>query len=144
MFVSDGISSPLWTFLVSRWHQLEVDAGLNGKVLLRALHRPTAVKDWIGRGRSKGWRPEIDSAKAYCQQHTAWWMALQPEWRLSENGSIVVERVSGDWSSLRVFGSNGLLSVVASLFFWGLLVKSPRDRAQWEAAVRDCLLVMDR
>jgi hypothetical protein len=66
-----------------------------------------------------------------------WWRALQPEWRLS-NGNEVLQKRNVDWSTLRISGANGFLSVMAALFFWrsSLKHKSPDD-VGWKEALED-------
>jgi hypothetical protein len=70
-----------------------------------------------------------------------WWGSLQPEWREKDaDGSWSVARGYGgggrEWGPLYQWGVNGVLSVVASLYFWGCSVPET-GRAEWEAAVND-------
>ncbi|KAF9033391.1 hypothetical protein BJ165DRAFT_1332159, partial [Panaeolus papilionaceus] len=80
---------------------------------------PAAVGMWVGRGRSTTWRPEIEEARVFGMQFNQWWLELQPSWR-NMNGRLACQEVDGDWECLRSPGPNGLLSVVAMLFYWGL------------------------
>jgi hypothetical protein len=57
----------------------------------------------------------------YAKDFMAWWEMIQPEWRCKEGMDTLVDG-SEDWDSLRIPGANGLLSVVAGLFFWGVEV----------------------
>jgi hypothetical protein len=49
----------------------------------------------------------------------SWWIALQPEWRIADNGSFVCEVPEDeDWSELRKGGKAGLYTVVVALSWW--------------------------
>ncbi|KAF9044029.1 hypothetical protein BJ165DRAFT_1528604 [Panaeolus papilionaceus] len=107
---------------------------------LPARFRPTVVKDWVARGRTrnKAWRPKDLVPTEFKTEFWTWWTSLQPEWRV-DNGAVITGRVDGDWSPLVVPGVNGVLSVVAALFFWGLEAQDKRaPRDAWLVAVRDC------
>ena len=69
-----------------------------------------------------------------------WWAGIQPEWRLDDDGTLVPERLVGDWEPLRRPGTNGITSVMAALFYWGLeILEDAGGRAGWLAAVEECL-----
>ncbi|KAF9034892.1 hypothetical protein BJ165DRAFT_1304486, partial [Panaeolus papilionaceus] len=84
---------------------------------LPTKHRPFPIKEWIGRARSLTYRPDITDLAHYEQEFKLWWASMQPAWRL-DDGKVVVSRVDGDWAGLRMPGINGLLNVVAALFYW--------------------------
>ncbi|KAK7015929.1 hypothetical protein R3P38DRAFT_2452251, partial [Favolaschia claudopus] len=73
----------------------------------------------------------------------AWWDSMQPSWRTKEE--------NGRWSVVRGYGQgayhwgvNGVLSIVASLFCWGVAVKGNADlRATWELAVNDVVWMLE-
>jgi hypothetical protein len=51
-------------------------------------------------------------------------------------------RQNGAWNEPR--GANGVLSIVASLFFWGRAVQhEPELRFAWEAAVGDVVWMLE-
>ena len=71
-------------------------------------------------------------------------MSIQPDWRVS-NGKLLVNAVDGDWEPLRRPGQNGLVSVLAALFYWGLAVNDdPRRMKEWISAVKDCEIVFQQ
>ena len=49
---------------------------------------------------------------------------MQPKWRLLKKGEILTWKMDGNLDGLRKLGLNGLLSVLAALFFWGRIVKN--------------------
>ncbi|KDR75456.1 hypothetical protein GALMADRAFT_140956 [Galerina marginata CBS 339.88] len=100
---------------------------------------PGDVKQWIQRARSPTWRPIIQDLAKFEREFGAWWTALQPEWRVEAEEGHAVEDGEGDWEVLRKQGLNGLLSLLAALFFWGLHIRdSAVDRARWTTVVDDC------
>jgi len=50
--------------------------------------------------------------------------------------------VDGDWEVLRRPGVNGILSVMAGLFFWGVALRGKGSREGWNNAVSDCTVVL--
>ncbi|KAJ7678452.1 hypothetical protein B0H14DRAFT_2238840, partial [Mycena olivaceomarginata] len=86
--------------------------------------RPSQVGDWIrdGRGRTQAVRA-ITDIDAFETTWWAWWNSMQPDWRAlwSSEGARVVP-VGADWGPLAAAaatGQNGMLSVVATLYWWG-------------------------
>ena len=55
---------------------------------------------------------------------------MQPAWRRENDKDVAWGNVIGDLGYLRKPGTNGLLSVVAGLFFWGLNVV--KGTAEWD------------
>jgi len=65
---------------------------------------------------------------------------IQPPWCVSD-GKLLKDVVDGDWDSLRRPGLNGIVSILAALFYWGLAVKDkPGKKRVWTVAVADCLI----
>lgn len=54
--------------------------------------------------------------------------------------------MEGAWDALRVGGPNGLLSVMAALFFWGLAAEKmgKSDQKKWLEALHDVDAVVGR
>ncbi|KAF8173489.1 hypothetical protein BJ912DRAFT_859330 [Pholiota molesta] len=105
---------PAWTELIHKWSAFEAAAGYNEVAKLGALHRPTSVKDWIQRARNPAWKPAIHSPSKYGKDFQKW-----P-------------------------GLNGLLSVISSLYHWGISLEKDGNEVKdpdWTAAVRDCTTV---
>ena len=68
---------------------------------------------------------------------------MQPKWRLSKKGEILTRKMDGDLDGLRKPGLNGLLSVLAALFFWGRIAQNnTKQRKGWIGHVEDCILVL--
>ncbi|KAF9484760.1 hypothetical protein BDN70DRAFT_824903 [Pholiota conissans] len=137
---------PEWTDLLQKWSAFEAKEDYKEVTKLSSLYRPSSIGDWIKRGRSYTWRPNISNPAKYGKEYMKWWTSLQPAWRVSVQGSIIFGATDGDggWSMLRHPGTNGLLSVVCALFHWGVaLQKGGREikERQWLAAVKDCATV---
>jgi len=71
------------------------------------------------------------------------WLSLQPKWRLSKNGEILTWKMDGDLDGPRKPGLNGLLGVLAALFYWGRIAQNNKKQHKgWVAHVEDCILVL--
>ncbi|PPR04509.1 hypothetical protein CVT24_013115 [Panaeolus cyanescens] len=127
-----------WVRLVDAWSVFQRKAGFEEDRRLPTKNRPTVIKDWIARARNPLYRPDIRNIGEYEASFDAWWSSMQPDWRL-ERGKVNRDLVDGDWSDLRLPGLNGLVSVVAALFYWGLAVNGNKTRTvAWQKSVRDC------
>ena len=65
----------------------------------------------------------------------AWWIALQPAWRVADDGSFNYEVPEGeDWCALHKGGKAGLYTVIVALSWWvrALTPETPGFRA-WKA-----------
>ena len=134
-----------WSKLVEVWTLFETQADYEEVKKLSTINRPEAIKTWIQRSRPSVWRPVIDDVQVYEAKYITWWTGLQPNWRKS-NGKLVFSRViGGDWEQLRRPGLNGLVSVMAALLFWGVVLQDSRgERKGWDKAVSDCLVVLNQ
>lgn len=140
--VADKSLGPRWMDLVGLWVSFEHQQGyVAAAPNLSATGRPEAVGDWIQRARNAKWRPNITNIKEYTKAHTTWWKSVQPDWRIDEDGEIC-PTAEGDWSSLRKPGVNGLLSAVASLYFWGVGRASRKRLGPWDSSVEDVIFVL--
>ncbi|KAF9552566.1 hypothetical protein CPC08DRAFT_714521 [Agrocybe pediades] len=138
---------PRWSCLLEVWTEFERRNGYREAGKLGSTHRPKCIADWIQRARKPQWRPPVESISKtqFMQQILDWWTALQPEWRLAEDGTIDFGRVDGDWEVLRLPGLNGLFSFVAGLFYGGLGAKQNEEaRVLWSIVVEDFILVCSR
>ncbi|KAJ3492554.1 hypothetical protein NLJ89_g11211 [Agrocybe chaxingu] len=134
-----------WLRLLEEWEafQEEVNAFADNR-MLSAKRRPKSIALWIGRARNPTYRPSNPNPKIDETDYKAWWMGLQPEWRVVK-GRVVNSSMEGDWSCLQLPGVNGVLSVIAALFFWGLGATSKaRTRKVWTAAVQECTTVFSQ
>lgn len=144
MFNSSNLG-PEWACLLEGWAKFEALEAYQGASKLSAGSRPVAVKDWIQRARAPTWRPTIANTLQYASQFDSWWTSLQPEWRVSKDGSVLTDVAEGSWEAVRIGGVNGLLSVVVALFFWGSAAKDEDSRdSGWISAVKDVDRVLER
>ncbi|KJA14669.1 hypothetical protein HYPSUDRAFT_102262, partial [Hypholoma sublateritium FD-334 SS-4] len=107
-----------WQALVSAWLEFEKVSGYEGSRRLGSRSHPRTVADWIQRARSPAYCPEIKNIAAFAADFTAWWQNVQPAWR-TESATDQMPHVEGNWEDIRCPGLNGLLSIIAALFFWG-------------------------
>jgi hypothetical protein len=132
-----------WRDLVLAWVAFEEQArntGLKARVI-PASGRPEVVSMWIARKRSTTWEPDISNLKHYADAFNGWWKYLQPSWRISNDRANKMS-TEGDWNCLRAPGVNGIMSVVAGLFYWGLASEGKgAHRKAWLDAIQDCCLV---
>jgi hypothetical protein len=144
MFQADeNLLGQRWMELVAAWVDFEVKEGYKERKKLSPRGRPSVVQEWIQRARSPTWRPVIADLAKYEQAFDLWWKALQPAWRISSAEETAVGQGVGGWEELRKPGLNGLLSLLAALFFWGLHVRDSNvDRIHWSVAVYDCLVAI--
>jgi len=141
MFVSENLGEE-WTCLVHEWGRFEEEEDFVELRRLPSKGRPKAVEMWISRARSTSWRTDIGNLKEYKEHFYRWWTLLQPAWRVS-NGTIDYNSVVGDWGCLRLPGLNGLQSVLAALFYWGIVVqKKAAQRKVWLSAIEDCFIAV--
>ncbi|KAJ7615075.1 hypothetical protein DFH06DRAFT_1013683 [Mycena polygramma] len=144
---------PRFEEMVDAWLRLEKSYGfVQGNGTLRTKDpkdRPGEVKEWVrdGRGRTMAVIP-IPNRAAFEQKWWKWWTALQPSWRGSWRGrssSAPCAPQGGGWESLAVPGRNGLLSVVATLYWWGCAEKKDgieARSAEWEEAAAEVISVL--
>ncbi|KAJ7063028.1 hypothetical protein C8F01DRAFT_985602, partial [Mycena amicta] len=70
----------------------------------------------------------------------------QPDWRIVEESEhpIRTEAEGRPWGSMMAPGKNGILSVVASLYWWGSTLKRLGKTSQsWLDAVNDVAWAME-
>ncbi|KAJ7875687.1 hypothetical protein B0H13DRAFT_2347995 [Mycena leptocephala] len=79
---------------------------------------------------------------------TTWWTSLQPSWCGAwhgRTGAAPALLLGSEWGKLAVFGQNGLLSMVAMLYWWGFAEKKKGVAASsdgWEEVALDILNVL--
>ncbi|KAJ6475026.1 hypothetical protein C8R47DRAFT_938350, partial [Mycena vitilis] len=118
---------------------------------LPSTSRPPQVYSWIrgGRGTKLKFPPSINNVGEYADLWQEWWNSLQPAWReQDDDGEWKQDEVAkGDdvWDPLEAPGQNGCLSVVASLYFWGLCKKRADGlEERWERAVLDATWMLEQ
>ena len=78
---------------------------------------PDVVSAWI-KSKKKNSPPEID-VEEFMSSFMAWWIALQPGWRLADDGSFNYEMPKDeDWHVLHKGGLARLYIVVVALSWW--------------------------
>ncbi|KAJ7601397.1 hypothetical protein DFH06DRAFT_1026141, partial [Mycena polygramma] len=138
--------------LLAAWTRIEYASRFeNGPTNLSAKRRPKQVGNWINAGRGK--RPAdvaIPDHAAYATGWQVWWDSLQPAWRKRDkDGKWSTEGGYGkdgtDWGPLYQWGVNGVLNLIASLYFWGssLVSGGEMDLRVWETAVFDVTWMME-
>ncbi|KAJ7825874.1 hypothetical protein B0H14DRAFT_2368606, partial [Mycena olivaceomarginata] len=112
--------------------------------------RPTQLADWIKDARGKTLAVRlITDTKCFATTWWQWWTGMQPSWRDSRCGRAGSRCVAvldkADWGSLQTSGQNGLLSVVATLYWWGCAEKGLGEgntTSDWNDAVADTTWVL--
>ncbi|KAJ7711704.1 hypothetical protein B0H16DRAFT_1343495 [Mycena metata] len=144
-----------FTALLGALVTLETTFGFDKAIqssLPRGTKRPQQIQKWISRGRSKVKKvPAIDDLAAYAKEWTAWWDALQPEWRKRDHrsgqwamGGDVEYGPDDKWGDLDAPGPNGCLSLVAGLYFWGVCEdQSEEVKTRWTTAVLDVTWMLE-
>ncbi|KAF8199484.1 hypothetical protein BJ912DRAFT_844898 [Pholiota molesta] len=113
---ADPDLGPSWKKLIHQWVAFEMKEGYGRDTVgkLKAKRRPAFVGDWIQRARAPSWRPAISDIATIEEGFRE-----QP-------------------------GINGLLSLVAGLFFWGSAARdAPTACDAWSRFVNDCSLMFE-
>ncbi|KAJ7160859.1 hypothetical protein C8R46DRAFT_905053 [Mycena filopes] len=113
------------------------------KGLKGSYPRPEQVSTWVkdGRGRKLSMVPITDVA-SFGKEWWSWWQGMQPSWRGERGERVAAEQA--DWGHLVQPGQNGMLSVVAALYWWGHAEKAAEGgagSAEWEEAVTEATWV---
>ncbi|KAF8872319.1 hypothetical protein CPB84DRAFT_1753656 [Gymnopilus junonius] len=104
-----------WQNLVVSLLKFEMENKVTGN--LPTTSRPEVIAAWI-KSKKKDVMPKIN-ADEYGSSFTAWWIAIQPKWRLADDSSFVYSMpASEDWCFLHKGGSSGLYIVVIALSWW--------------------------
>jgi len=131
-----------WFELVMAWRAFKEKAEYQEDGYLSSAGQPPCVGLWIGRHRSITWRPALSKPSVFEKQFHSWWILLQPNWRVSEEGDLMSEELEGDWGELWKPRLNGILGALVCLFYWGLEVKGAKRYQSWADHVEDCILVL--
>ena len=144
MLLSPEISlGERWAELVELWAAFEKKEGFAERGKLPPNHRPQAIGEWIQRARSPTWRPDITNIPKFEKDFRAWWLFLQPKWWVGVKGTIRNESIDGNWDALWKPGLNGVVSLLAALFYWGRVAqKNAKHCEVWVAHVEECIVVL--
>lgn len=143
MFVNKPLEGQ-WKALVAAWLVYEGRRDFEGNKL-SPKGRPKIIAEWIKWARKPTWLPSsFPKVADFEREHVAWWKTLQPAWCMTETGSLS-HNCHGSWDSLHVGGVNGLLSALASVFFWGLSIRRTEGNTDsWNMIVEDTLYVVQQ
>lgn len=143
----------IWEELIKVWIQVEArykyGAACNNR-RLSSKNRPKAIDSWIRYNRRHSWTPSMAKVlpKEIAVDFGRWWAGLQIGRNLDGEGLLVkdkngvTERKPGaNWSKITVAGKNGMLSVIAALYFWRISLepfnKEQEMAKEWVCAVKD-------
>ncbi|KAK7053554.1 hypothetical protein R3P38DRAFT_2378051, partial [Favolaschia claudopus] len=128
--------------IVAAWTRMEAASRFeHSESNLSAKSRPKSIGVWIRSKRTAA--ASINDPVQYAEEWRAWWDLLQPSWRTKDkDGQWAITATYGgagrEWGPLYRWGINGILTVVASLYFWGCVVQGkPEFLGSWERAVQD-------
>ncbi|KAJ7607446.1 hypothetical protein DFH06DRAFT_1018521 [Mycena polygramma] len=113
--------------------------------------RPKELGKWVNAARGtrskKPYDAEIKDVDDYARRWGSWWDSLQPAWRQrGTEGNWKVYPAyepAWEWGSLSSYGTNGCLSLVASLYFWGMAKEDATTWGKWDWAVQDVLWMLE-
>ncbi|KAJ7049776.1 hypothetical protein C8F01DRAFT_1264804 [Mycena amicta] len=146
-FTATPLGASFWQ-LLEHWVALETAYHWRtGTTYLQARRRPKQVAHWIQNYRVSGpGITAIGNIAVYDKLWWAWWNECQPSWRTINKDRPVREDPAGRlWEGLLVQGKNGLLTVVATLSWWGqAMVKDGRTQVSrsWLDAIDDVSWVL--
>ncbi|KAJ7178674.1 hypothetical protein C8R43DRAFT_872285, partial [Mycena crocata] len=142
---------PHFNALLTAWTRIESACKFDntGPGIPSHPKRPAQVGRWItgARGKRKTKGLHVTNTDEYVVGWHIWWDSMQPKWRTKESDGKTWETGGAygkDWELLSAWGQNGMLSVVACLYFWGLAVMDASDKVgAWEVAVNDAAWVCE-
>ncbi len=155
-FFKDAVPTlgPRWQRLVDCFTLLKEENNFEKRGELAGDGRPAMLSKWIQYGRltrSKTMPTTLDASNlaAFKHAYQTWYDGLQPDWREKEGEDWKrpkLGRKQQDWGLLDVRGINGMLSVVACLYWWGMVVseQAQSDFDEWERAAEDVSWVMEK
>ncbi|KAJ7722081.1 hypothetical protein B0H16DRAFT_1334874 [Mycena metata] len=139
--------------LVAAWIRVEAACKYaQGPTKLPSTHRPRQVGNWISHTRGKramgAHLTDVSNPTEYAGEWQRWWDSLQPAWRdrggkgwSTANG---YGRKGNEWDKLEQWGTNGVLSVVVALYFWGKAVHGREEfETVWEESVMDAVWMLE-
>ncbi|KAF9472824.1 hypothetical protein BDN70DRAFT_775212, partial [Pholiota conissans] len=106
-----------WVELVRAWAHFERAESFEEVEKLGTTGRPPCISAWIARARARTYQPDLGTLSTFEKQFNSWWKSLQPEWRRNGIDGVLVKQ-PGNFEEIRRPGKNGIVSVIAALFFW--------------------------
>ncbi|KAF9038719.1 hypothetical protein BJ165DRAFT_1352588, partial [Panaeolus papilionaceus] len=128
-----------WSDCLKAYCEFQDHHGYSVERRLPTKGRPSIIAKWIRIGctHTPKWCPAGLVPREMKEEFRRWWVSLQPDWRVKDS-VVVGGQIDGDWKGLVYPGINGLLSVVACLFFWGMACDTAGDKRAWVSAFLDC------
>ena len=110
---------------------------------LPTTSRPDEVASWI-KSKKKDTPRDVDP-DSYGSSFMAWWIAIQPNWRVNDDASFnYVVPAAEDWRQLHKGGSVGLYTVVVALSWWIKALSAEAESSRAWSAVRDVQWVVEQ
>jgi hypothetical protein len=91
-----------------------------------AVDRPAQLSMWVRDGRRRSTSPVVMDIPCFETAWWAWWLSLQPDWHPTQR-PLEKGLYRDDWTKLKALGANGMLGVVACLYWWGKAVQGFED-----------------
>lgn len=114
---------PRWMNLLQVWVEFERHCEYEIGSPLPAKNRPKVIGAWIARARSSTYLGPKVEPDIFMKQFRLWYLAMQLVWRTMPNTTFVEAEGEHDWACLRRSGPNGILSIVAGLYFWDVSLR---------------------
>ncbi|CAK5267984.1 unnamed protein product [Mycena citricolor] len=155
---------PHYDAVIAAWIRIErASRWESSSTNLPNARRPKEISTWIAGRRRKV--PVITDVSRYVECWNAWWDSLQPQWRKRSGDAKRWERTTGYgptgrgwtpsgeyggdqavWGNLFQWGPNGVMTAVASIYFWGMQVQKSgagEGMEAWEEATVDVGWVLE-
>jgi hypothetical protein len=135
---------PHFHALLNAWTRIEAASRFeHADTNLPHKGRPGQVTRWIASQRGKRVADiAVPDPVLYAKEWKTWWDFLQPKWRVrgSDERWTVGGPYGSDWEELFQWGVNGVVSLLAALYFWGSAISESPDETHtlsWLSEVED-------
>ncbi|KAJ7573915.1 hypothetical protein C8J56DRAFT_743400, partial [Mycena floridula] len=150
-FGSADLTERHWDELLQKWTELErLYSYEDEHARLKASTRPAELGSWIANGCTRHDCPVIKSVRSFSNNWWFWWEDMQPSWWAKSGPERFVwnkETYGEDWAFIKFPGKNGVMSLCATLFWWGLALKElpgfGHGKWIWQNALEDVCWVLD-
>ncbi|EDR08980.1 uncharacterized protein LACBIDRAFT_326631 [Laccaria bicolor S238N-H82] len=140
-YLCDVSKEGAWQKLIDTLFLFKAINTATGK--LPTTSRPDEVASWI-KSKKKDTPREVNP-DSYGSSFMAWWIAIQPDWRLNDDTSFnYVVPATEDWRQLHKGGSAGLYTIVVALSWWIKALSAETNSSRAWSAVRDVQWVVDQ
>ncbi|KIK52820.1 hypothetical protein GYMLUDRAFT_250947 [Collybiopsis luxurians FD-317 M1] len=144
-FLNVDLSGP-YTTLLSHWIELKRLNKWQNSGCLSNVNWPQELTTWIQYSRYD--RKHIiicpGDIKQFSDTVWTWWSSLQPMWQKTgtDGRPLPVMICKDDWEPLDQCGTNGWLSILACIHWWGESLKTVKDEAEKQKKMGDWLLLI--